>query len=234
MDEDDIEVYLLPQSEANFRFGAAPQVERLLTIHKTLGGSGPGRRHNLEVLNKSAVVLTCAYWEAFIEDLAAEALEHLAEHSSSAQDVPQELQLSIAPELERQKHQLAMWQLADAQWRKLLRERADRITGVTDRSLSNPTSGKVDEFLSSQAGIVKVTDSWRWSSTTANAARRRLDEFVDLRNQIAHRGGPTDKVVLRRGAEKGLRLISRLTNACIMAVDQQLQAATGSPLTERL
>jgi hypothetical protein len=52
-------------------------VERLMEIHGDLAGDTPGRKHGVEVLNKSAIVLMCAIWEAYCEDLAAEAVEHL-------------------------------------------------------------------------------------------------------------------------------------------------------------
>jgi hypothetical protein len=49
-------------------------VERLLTIHQDLAGNTPGRKYGVEVLNKSAIVLICAYWEAYNEDILHEAL----------------------------------------------------------------------------------------------------------------------------------------------------------------
>lgn len=39
-------------------------------------GTARGRRFDLEVLNKSAIVLITSYWEAYCEDIAAEALDH--------------------------------------------------------------------------------------------------------------------------------------------------------------
>ena len=49
-------------------------INKLLEFHESSGGSSPGRRYGLEVLNKSAVVLICAIWEAYCEDIAAEGL----------------------------------------------------------------------------------------------------------------------------------------------------------------
>ena len=55
----------------------ANDIERLLELHMQIGGGAPGRRYGLEVLNKSAVVLVTAFWEAYCEDIAAEGLEHI-------------------------------------------------------------------------------------------------------------------------------------------------------------
>jgi hypothetical protein len=46
------------------------ETERLIDIHSALTGKERGYRHNVEVLNKSGIVLLVACWEAFIEDLA--------------------------------------------------------------------------------------------------------------------------------------------------------------------
>jgi hypothetical protein len=45
-------------------------IDQLLTIHTDIGGGSAGRR-KLEVLNKSAIVLITAYWEAYCEDVSA-------------------------------------------------------------------------------------------------------------------------------------------------------------------
>jgi hypothetical protein len=229
---EEIVAYSVPQAQGSFLYDAYPQVARLLVIHKTLGGAGPGRRHNLEVLNKSAIVLTCAFWEAFVEDLTAEALKHLAQHSKASQSLPIELRKSIAKELAHKKHELAPWDLADDEWRKVLQERAEKIVSITDRTLSSPTSNRVDEFFMTQAGMAHVSDAWRWSGTSASQARRKLDDFVSLRNAIAHRGGPGNAAVLKKDAERGLRLVYGLTEASLKVIDKQLASATGVPLIE--
>ena len=71
-------------------------IVRLLEIHQHLGGSGVGRRSRLEVLNKSAIVLITAIWEAYCEDVAAEALEHLVVHVPAGTALPKELKKRIA------------------------------------------------------------------------------------------------------------------------------------------
>jgi RiboL-PSP-HEPN len=227
------EVRIVPRSEMNFSFEAYPQAKRLLTIHETLGGGGPGRRRDLEILNKSAIVMTCAFWEAFVEDLATDVLEHLAEHATSARDLSADLRISILNELRREKNELAMWEIADGEWRNILRRRARKITEAEDRGFSSPRSRKIDEFLQNTSGITKLFNSWRWPGTSAPSARSRLDKFVDLRNKIAHRGGPPEESVLKRHAHNGLNLINRLADISPATVDGQLAATTGKPLIER-
>jgi len=222
----DSEILAPPRAQLSFQFYSYPQVDRLLSIHSAVGGSRPGRRHQLEILNKSAIVLACAFWEAFVEDLAADALLHLAKYADTAQDLPQELRKSVLNDLKASKHELAMWDIADDNWRELLRDRARKIVEVRDRTLSNPSSGKVDDFFCQQARLIRVSDSWRWPGISPDKARHKLNEFVQLRNVIAHRGGPRETTVTKRDAEHGLALIDRLADRSVSAADIQLSDAT--------
>ncbi|KIE23392.1 hypothetical protein LK08_30100, partial [Streptomyces sp. MUSC 125] len=71
-------------------------VDRLLEIHTDITGDAPGRRWKVESLHKSAIVLLTAFWEAFCEDLAAEALTHLVDHAPKASALPGPLQQLVA------------------------------------------------------------------------------------------------------------------------------------------
>ncbi len=72
-------------------------------------GPGVGRRHQLEVLTKSSLVLLTAIWEAYFEDVAAEALEQLIENSGSPDTLPKEIKQLVAKELKAESHELAVW-----------------------------------------------------------------------------------------------------------------------------
>lgn len=223
-------IYSLSSAQFSFELDAVPQVRRLFEIHRTIGGSGRGRRRNLESINKSAIVLTCAFWEAFVEDLAAEAIRHLADHATSPDMLPQELKKSIAKALAKKKHELAAWDLASDGWRKILRDNADRLSHEDDQTLSSPSSRKVDDFFCQETGITGLADSWKWPGMTAVRAQARLDGFVKLRNAIAHRGGPLADSVTKKEASDGLALIERLAGVSLAHVNQRLGELVGKRL----
>lgn len=50
------------------------KVNRLLEIHTALTGTGPGYKHNVEVLNKSAIVLLVATGNHMLKNLRPIAL----------------------------------------------------------------------------------------------------------------------------------------------------------------
>ncbi len=230
MEDKKREVYSVSDAQFSFIVEASPQIHRLLEIHRQIGGSGRGRRRNLEMLNKSAIVLTCAFWEAFIEDLAAETLLHFTKKAESADALPKELKKSIVSDLNVAKHELAVWNLAGDGWRDILRQRATTIKSTEDRTLNTPTSANVETFFNKQAGIPDLTNSWRWAGVSASTARERLDKFVDLRNKIAHRGGPVENSVLKKDAQDGISLIERLANCSLKHVNTKTEEYTGIKL----
>src|SRR5438876_11617428 len=112
---------------------SAEDVKRLLEIHQDLGGDAPGRRHRLEVLNKSAMVLVTAIWEAYCEDIASEALDHLVKHVPDALALPKELKKRIAKELKAEPNEIAVWELADSGWTAKVQARLAALTEERNR-----------------------------------------------------------------------------------------------------
>lgn len=163
-------------------------VERLLEIHTLIGGTDPGRRYQLEVLNKSAIVLITAIWEAYCEDIVAEAVEHIITHSPSADALSKEIRNNVAKELKQDKNQLAIWELADAGWRNVLSKRTKQMQEERNRKLNTPKSGQLKELFNRALGISDITDAWHWRNMNCGDAVKKLDGYVELRGAIAHRG----------------------------------------------
>jgi hypothetical protein len=167
---------------------SAKDVARLMEIHTALGGDKVGRRHRLEVLNKSAIVLITAIWEAFCEDLAAEALDSLVQYAPNATAVPQDLKKQIAAELKQQANQLAVWEIADGGWRQVLQTRLLVLQVERNRKLNTPKSDNIDQLFEAALGMSAISACWKWHKMTGAQSRAKLDKFVSLRGDIAHRG----------------------------------------------
>ncbi|MFV2196001.1 HEPN domain-containing protein [Nocardiopsis sp. LOL_012] len=211
---------------------SVPDVSRLLEFHAKETGEGRGRRRpEIQVVSRSAVVLTCAYWEAFCEDLAAEALRHLADYAACGTDLPKELKKSLVKDLADDKDELAAWRLADEGWKKVLRDRADVLVSEDDRSLNTPKSKQVKEFFKKHVGVPDITKHWKWHKNSTSQTTQRLDDFVTLRGSIAHRGSP-EGGVHKRDATNGLDLVQRLADKSAIAVSDFLEQHTGTRLLE--
>ena len=103
-------------------------VHSLLDFHEKKTGTGRGRRWEVEVLNKSAIVLLCASWEAYCEDVVSVMVEHFVEHAPDAMSLPHELRKKITGELTAKGGEHRIWELAGDGWRDLLRTRLDRLS----------------------------------------------------------------------------------------------------------
>src|SRR5689334_11482036 len=92
------------------------EVDRLRKIHSQITTKGPGRKHNVEVLHKSGIVLLVACWEAYIEDLASGALEHMIARSKNHDVFPQ----SVLERVASAHSGVKAWDLAGDGWKTAL------------------------------------------------------------------------------------------------------------------
>ncbi len=166
----------------------AADISRLLEIHTDLGGDAQGRRYRLEVLNKSAIVLVTAIWEAYCEDLAAEALRHVVDHAPNSDALPVDLKKKIAKELKADLNELAIWKLADRAWRRVLTKRLDDLAQERNKKLNTPRAENIIELFATALGLTDVSNGWRWKKMSVQQAKSKLDKYVSLRGAIAHRG----------------------------------------------
>jgi hypothetical protein len=164
-------------------------IDALLKLHAEKGGASPGRRYGLEVLNKTAVVLLTSFWEAYCEDIAEEALECIVTHAPSSDVLPKEIKKLIAVRLKADANELAVWNISDNKWRQLLKDNLASLQEARNRRLNTPKAKNIDELFKSAIGLAKVSSGWKWANKLpADKAAAKLDKFVELRGEIAHRG----------------------------------------------
>ena len=215
-----------PKSEGGSRFEeSCMEVAQLREIHEEVSGTDRGRR-NLEVLNKSAIVLICAIWEAYCEDLAGEALEHLLAKIDDPEKLPLAFRKQVAKELRKDDlHELATWKLAGPKWKEHLRSRLAEFKKSRDFDWRTPSSDRVDAFFADAVGISRVSSAWSWKSVGAGENRTKLDALVNLRGAIAH--GSSGQVVKKVHFVRSLVLVTNLVRRSDEKVGTELRAITG-------
>ena len=88
-------------------------VQSLFDFHTELGGPGPGKKDpDLDVLSRSAFVLTTAFWEAYCEDVVIEMINRLADDLQNPNHLPDGLKRHIAKIIVKDPHDHAPWVLA--------------------------------------------------------------------------------------------------------------------------
>lgn len=192
----------------------------------------PTRGH--PVLNKTGIVLTCAYWEAFCEDIASEALDHLIQHMEDFTNLPVKLWRDLATQLIEDKNDLAVWNLAGHGWRDELRNRSAKFTAARNFSFNTPKPDQVDELFAHTIGIVAMSDCWTPSVPScktngpllASESRTLLRDFVAVRGAIAHRGKP-DQILLLAHVRKYADLVGGLAMKTNDRIETAARSATG-------
>ncbi|WP_157571497.1 HEPN domain-containing protein [Nocardioides alkalitolerans] len=204
-------------------------IDRLLEIHGSIAGDQPGRKHQVEVLHKAAVVLLTAIWEAYCEDIAAEGLEFLVQKAPDAASLPKDLRKQVAKELDEDHDQLAMWRLAGDGWRPVLENRLTDLQTERNRRLNTPKTGQIDDLFSRALGISGMSQTWSWEGMSADRASKKLDDFVSLRGSIAHRGAAAS-AVHKKDVTDYYELVKHLVGKTGGKVKSDLKKATGEDL----
>lgn len=161
-------------------------VARLIESHRTLSGGGQGRR-GLGHLTRSAVVMACAAWELYLEQLLQECAAYFVSQISAPTDLPLTVQKEISKHVRDHKHELRPLALSGDGWKTVYNEHVSACTGA----LNTPKSTKIDDLFIRLLGIPQLSSSWAIGSS-------KVDDFVRVRGDIAHRGRHADYVTVAK------------------------------------
>lgn len=181
------------------------EVLRLLEIHTELTGTGPGRRRDAEILNKSSVVLIVACWEAFVEDTAHSALQFMIRNCKDHTCFPESVLTRVASNHAGPK----AWDLAGNGWKKALQDNLAGVVAKTIGALNTPKTKQVNDLFEKTIGLENISSHWHWKGRTVAKSIEALDDLVTLRGSIAHRVS-TSSAVRKQHAVDALELVSRL------------------------
>lgn len=198
------------------------EVEQLLSIHTKLGGPGPGRKRDVEVLNKSAIVLVVACWEAFVEDLASLALDYMITNAKDHKAFPK----SVLDRVGSKNNGPNAWALAGDGWKKVLRDNYTEILAKTAGVLNTPRANQVDDLFSKSIGLNNVSACWYWKGRAKGKAAVALDDLVTLRGSIAHRVKHS-KSVHKKTVVSAISLVNYLAAKSSNSVRTHVHASVG-------
>ena len=200
--------------------------DRLWELHEKEAGTSGGRKFHVEVLNKSVVILVCAAWEAYCEDIAAEAVAHIVADCTDFSKLSKDLKTAIAKQIRDDKHDHAPWKLAGDGWKSELANNAKQFVGDATFRWNTPKSKQIIELFEKTLGIADISSDWNWPKSSVNQTKKKLDDFVTLRGEIAHRLKPANSVHKKDGTDF-FELVSRLADKIDSSVKQLLHKITG-------
>jgi hypothetical protein len=182
---------------------------RLTDIHTTLTGSKRGRRRDVDILNRSAIVLVVACWESYIEDLARSAFEHLLLKAETPTIFPTKVLNLAGAELRTSQDSRRIWDLAADGWRRVLVSHRDRVLAEFLDSFHTPRPEKVNRLFEHLIGLRDLSQQWKWRRSSASYVNKRLDDLVSLRGSIAHRVS-AGRYVYKSEVQEAAHLVQRL------------------------
>lgn len=185
------------------------EVKRLLDIHKQIAGDKPGYKSDVEVINKSAITLLVACWEAFIEDLASNAFEFLMNNAKNHKVFPDCVLTLASKEIKTASDERMVWELAGSGWKKILNKHKNKLLAKYIGNFNTPRAENIDKLFKDLIGIPKLSDEWHWRSKTAQSALQTLSDLVTLRGSIAHRV-KTSKSVHKSKVRNSIKFINRI------------------------
>ena len=202
-------------------------VRRLMQIHKDVGGTGKGRRYGLDVLNKSGVMFVAAAWEAFVEEIATQAIDHILKKAQAHDKVPLPIRKATAKGLEAHKNDLKVWDLAGDGWKTVVRSYRDQIIKEEISTFNTPKPHNVETLYKKLLGIDSICDSWSWPGMSAANARSKLKKFIETRGAIAHRGD-LGFAITKTYVEDHRKFINRLAVRTSNVVRKEVHDQIGS------
>jgi hypothetical protein len=185
-------------STVNNMIANMEEVDRLLAIHEKLTGKARGRRHQVDVLNKSAIVLITACWEALAEDIATQAFDFLLAKVNDHNKIPIKIRTLASRKLKDAEDHTKVWELAGDGWKQVLINYRDHTLDRFVGSLNTPRAANIDNMFRDLLDFTDISSSWKWGSLTSQKAINKLDRFITLRGAIAHRVSTSESVSKNR------------------------------------
>jgi hypothetical protein len=152
-------------------------VEQLQITHSDYTKGKKGRK-NLGYLTRSAMVMLCASWERYNENLLLETIDLILATNIEAKSLPKEIKLYLSDRVKENKNNIYPIELADNGWRNLWKGYAINETNL----LNTPNSEKLNKLFKRFLGIDQYTKLWIEKHII------QIDDFIKIRGEIAHNG----------------------------------------------
>lgn len=199
------------------------EVDRLSDIHSIITPQGPGRKHNVQILHKSSVVLLVACWEAYVEDLATNALSLIVTRIKNHTNIPKDVRERIASRNQGMK----AWSLAGEGWKQACLSHLNEVLAKTTGTFNTPKTDQVDDLFEKVIGLKNISSNWHWKGRSASKTKAALDSLVELRGSIAHRVSAS-RVVRKNDVSEARELLARLAVKSHNAANRHLTKIIGS------
>jgi len=125
-----------------FESNMLTDVERIIASHGQLNYRGKGRS-GLGHITRSEVLMLCAAWELYIEEVMREGLGYFLSKPDSPKELLKIIQKELSSNVKNPKHELKPLELAGEGWKSSHINHAEEVL----RGVSTPQSGNLNPLL---------------------------------------------------------------------------------------
>jgi hypothetical protein len=152
-------------------------VIKLVETHTFFSQNKRGRK-NLGHLTRSAIIMLCAAWERYNEDLLLESIQFVCNNLHDVHLLNKEIKKTISSKVKDDKNEIKPIELAGHGWKTLWYNYAKIETEL----LNTPKSENLDKLFKKYLGIIDYSLFWKKNCAKA------VNDFVKERGDIAHNG----------------------------------------------
>ncbi|MCP9750699.1 HEPN domain-containing protein [Ferruginibacter sp. HRS2-29] len=162
-------------------------VLKLIETHNFYTQNKPGRK-TLGHLTRSAVVMLCAAWERYNEDLLLESVNYLSDSISDIHQLNKIIKKTISSKVKNDLNEIKPIELAGTGWKAVWLNYAKLETEL----LHTPKSNRLKLLFHTYLGISDYTSLWQPDCTG------KIDDFVSDRGAIAHNGNKASYITMTK------------------------------------
>lgn len=162
-------------------------VLKLIETHTYYTQNKPGRK-NLGFLTRSAVIMLCAAWERYNEDLLLESVVYLSQTTTDINNLNKHIKKTISSKVKNDMNEIKPIELAGIGWKSVWYNYAKIETEL----LHTPKSNKLKLLFSTYLGITDYSSLWKTNNPS------EIDEFVSDRGEIAHNGNKAKYITMTK------------------------------------
>lgn len=152
-------------------------VEQLRLTHFEYSKGLRGRK-KLGYLTRSSIIMLCAAWERYNENVLLECIDKIIETNIEAGNLSKHIKEYLSEKVRGNKNNIYPIELADNGWKNLWKGYAINETNL----LNTPNSENLNKLFKRFLGIDEYTKMWHHNSDV------KINGFIKVRGEIAHNG----------------------------------------------
>jgi hypothetical protein len=169
---------------AKFEGTMMRDVDRIIETHAAMVGGRRGKQ-GLGHLIRGGVLLLCAAWELYVEEVLLESVEALCTRADSPDELPLPVRKSTASYVKSHANELRALDLAGDGWKTVYKDMVDGAVAT----FNTPKHHNIDKLFRRYVGLEGLSGQW-------SVGAARVDDFVSKRGDIAHRGADVEYILI--------------------------------------